>query len=70
MHILLCCVPITPQEVFVKCGADRLSTPFTWPCLEKIDLSYNSIGQLDDSIVSINQSINQSISQSINLPIN
>ena len=40
------------KEIFVKCGADRLSTPFTWPCLEELDLSYNGIEHLDDSIVS------------------
>lgn len=41
---------ISLNEVLVHCGGDQLNAPFAWPHLEYVDLSYNGIGLLDDSV--------------------
>ncbi|XP_022800484.1 serine/threonine-protein kinase 11-interacting protein-like [Stylophora pistillata] len=41
---------ISLNEVFDRCGGDLSTAPSAWPQLKNVDLSYNGIVQVDDSV--------------------
>ena len=46
------CVRMCAQSVLIRCGGDE-AAPFMWPKLLHLDLNYNAITELDDSLVCI-----------------